>query len=124
MNYIPLNDLIIYQQAMAIAENIYVRVLQFPTFDRFSLGKQLIEAADSIAANISEGHGRYFYKENKNFCYYARGSLLETKTWLSKARKRNLISEEEFSKLIQDLDILHYNINIYIKSIGTSTNNQ
>ena len=124
MNYIPLNDLIIYQQAMAIAENIYVRVLQFPTFDRFSLGKQLIEAADSIAANISEGHGRYFYKENKNFCYYARGSLLETKTWLSKARKRNLISEEEFSKLIQDLDILHYNINRYIKSIGTSTNNQ
>src|SRR5690349_4706418 len=121
MNYIPIDDLMIYQQAMAIAENIYERVMHFPTFDKYSLGKQLIEAADSIAANISEGHGRYFYKENKNFCYYARGSILETKTWLSKARKRNLISEDEFSRLIQDLDILHYNLNRYIKSIGNSS---
>ena len=59
-----------------------------------------MEAADSIAANISEGHGRYFFKENRNFCYYARGSLVETKTWLFKARTRNLIPEDEFSKLI------------------------
>ena len=121
MNYIPIDDLMIYQQAMAIAENIYERVMQFPDFDKYSLGRQLIEAADSIDANISEGHGRYFYKENKNFCYYARGSILETKTWLSKARKRNLISEDEFSRLIQDLDILHYNLNRYIKSIGSSS---
>ena len=105
---------------MAIAEVIRKMVMQFPSFDRYSLGKQLMEAADSIAANISEGHGRFFYKENRNFCYYARGSLLETKTWLTKAGNRNLISEEEFSKLIQDLNTLHYNLNMYIKSIGTS----
>ena len=120
MNYIAVENLNVYKQAMAIAEVIYKKVMQFPPFDRYSLGKQLTDAADSIAANISEGHGRYFYKENRNFCYYARGSLQETKTWLSKARARNLISEDEFSELIKELDTLHYNLNMYIKSIGTS----
>jgi four helix bundle protein len=120
MDYIVIDDLKVYKDAMEIAEVIYKRVMQFPGFDRYSLGKQLMESADSIAANISEGHGRYFFKENRNFCYYARGSLTETKTWLCKARTRNLIPENEFSKLIQDLNTLHYNLNMYIKSIGTS----
>jgi four helix bundle protein len=82
MDYIVIDDLKVYRDAMEIAEVIYKRVMQFPSFDRYSLGKQLMESADSIAANISEGHGRYFYKENRNFCYYARGSLTETKTWI------------------------------------------
>lgn len=124
MNYIPIDDLVVYKHAMNVAEDIYKKVIKFPPFDRYSLGKQLMEAADSIAANISEGHGRYFYKENRNFCYYARGSLLETKTWLRKAKTRNLISEEEFTKLIQDLDTLHYQLNRYINSIGTQDKDQ
>jgi len=37
---------------------------------------------DSIAANLSEGFGRYHYKEKKNFSYYSIGSLYETKTWI------------------------------------------
>jgi four helix bundle protein len=121
MDYIVVDDLKVYKDAVEIAEVIYKSVMQFPGFDRYSLGKQLMESADSIAANISEGHGRYFYKENRNFCYYARGSLLETKTWLTKSKNRNLISEDEFSKLIQDLNTLHYNLNMYIKSIGSTS---
>ena len=27
--------------------------------------EQLIKAIDSVAANLSEGFGRYFYKENR-----------------------------------------------------------
>jgi four helix bundle protein len=50
--------------------------------------EQLIKAIDSVAANLSEGFGRYFYKENRQFCYYSRGSLFETKTWLRKAFNR------------------------------------
>jgi len=61
MKYVPIDDLKIYQDAMEIAEVIHKRVMHFPPFDRYSLGKQLVEAADSIAANISEGYGRFFY---------------------------------------------------------------
>ncbi|MGQ9799185.1 MAG: four helix bundle protein [Ignavibacterium sp.] len=49
-------------------------------FTKDVVGKQLIKAADSVAENLSEGFGRYFYKENKQFCYHSRGSLFETKT--------------------------------------------
>jgi hypothetical protein len=31
----------------------------------------------SIAANLSEGFGRFQYKENKQFGYYSRGSYVQ-----------------------------------------------
>ena len=57
------------------------------------MGKQLVRSADSVAANLSEGFGRFFYKENRRFCYFSRGSLYETFTWIEKAHNRGLISE-------------------------------
>ncbi|MBK6633361.1 MAG: four helix bundle protein [Chitinophagaceae bacterium] len=63
------------------------------------LGDQYLRAADSISLNISEGYGRYHYKENKNFCWYARGSLFETKSANQKAFNRKLITPEEFNSL-------------------------
>jgi four helix bundle protein len=87
-------------------------------FERDTIGKQLVRAADSIAANISEGFGRYHFKENRYFNFVARGSLFETKTWLEKAVKRNLISLEEFSKLKIEMNELGKMLNGYIKKIG------
>jgi four helix bundle protein len=77
-----------------------------------------VRAADSIAANLSEGLGRYHYKETKNYGYYSRGSLFETKTWLTKANSRKLLSDGQFQKLMSDLDIIGKMINSYINSIG------
>ncbi|MBK8965600.1 MAG: four helix bundle protein [Saprospiraceae bacterium] len=31
-----------------------------------TVGEQFVRAADSIAANIAEGYGRYFFKEQNN----------------------------------------------------------
>ncbi len=77
----------------------------------------MLKAADSISANIAEGYGRYFFNENKQFCYYSRGSLTESKTWLTKAHKRNLINVETFKDLSYQLDKNHLKLNAYIKSI-------
>jgi four helix bundle protein len=38
-------------------------------FPKKTLGAQYVDAADSIAMNISEEYGRFHYNENKNFCY-------------------------------------------------------
>jgi four helix bundle protein len=67
---------------------------------------------------LSEGFGRYFYKENKQFCYYSRGSLFETRTWLTKAFKRNLLSENDYNTFLNDLEILGIKLNNYINTIG------
>ena len=86
-----LEELKVYQMAMEMGEEIWSVVNKWNWFEKDTVGKQLVKAADSIASNLSEGYGRYNYKESKNFDYYSRGSLFETKTWLTKAHNRNLV---------------------------------
>lgn len=118
-----LEDLKVYQLAMEIGDEIYFIVEKWDSFQKWTTGKQLLEAADSIAANISEGYGRYFYKENRQFQYYSRGSQTETKTWLTKTRNRKNIDEETFNSLLSKLEELGKRHNNFIKSIG-QTNDQ
>jgi len=115
-----LEDLTIYRMAMDIGENVWQLVNPWNHFEKNTIGKQLVKASDSVAANISEGFGRYHYKEAKQFGYYARGSLYETKTWLMKAYNRNLVSEAEYKKVERSIETLGAKINNYLKSIGKS----
>jgi four helix bundle protein len=115
-----LEELQVYQIAMDTGEKIWKIVNEWDYFSKDTIGKQLVKAADSMAANLSEGYGRYFYKENRQFCYYSRGSLHETKTWLRKAFNRGLIVEEVFQRLSDDLEVLSVKLNNYIKTIGKS----
>lgn len=113
-----LEDLEVYQIAMDIGERVWNLVSGWEYFARDTVGKQMVKSADSIAANLSEGFGRFHYKENKQFCYYSRGSLQETKTWLRKSNNRRLINEEDYQSLSNELDTLSVKLNNYIRSIG------
>ncbi len=113
-----LEDFQTYNLAMNLGEEVYSIVIKWSYFNKDTIGKQLVRAADSIAANLSEGIGRYHYKERKHFSYYSRGSLFETKTWLTKARNRKLIKDEEFEQLLDLIDKIGIKINNYIKTIG------
>lgn len=113
--------MIVYQLAMELAEDVWNIVIKWDYFSRDTVGKQWVEAADSIGANISEGFGRYHFKDSKNFLYYSRGSLSETKTWLRKAYKRKLITDEENQALSQKVKILGIKLNNYINSIGSTS---
>ena len=113
-----LEELKVYQSAMEVGDEYWMIVSRLNHFERNTIGKQLVRAADSIAANISEGFGRFHFKENRYFNFVARGSLFETKTWLDKAVKRNLITIEKFSKLKIEMNELGKLLNGYIKKIG------
>ena len=113
-----LEELKVYELSMELGERIWEVVNHWDYFLKDTIGKQLIRAVDSVAANISEGFGRYHFNEAKHFGYYARGSLYETKTWLTKAYNRNLISEDVFNEFINDINNLGVKLNNYIKSIG------
>ena len=119
---LKLNDLEVYQLSMNLSDEIWNLVVNWDSFEKYTIGTQFVKAADSISSNISEGFGRYFYKENKQFCYYGRGSLSETKTWLTKAFRRKLISEDSFRCLMDKLDTNHLKLNAYIKSIDKQKN--
>ena len=113
-----LEELKVYELSMELGERIWEVVNHWDYFLKDTIGKQLIRAVDSVAANISEGFGRYHFNEAKHFGYYARGSLYETKTWLTKAYNRKLISEDVFNEFINDINNLGVKLNNYIKSIG------
>jgi four helix bundle protein len=113
-----LEDFKAYNLAMTLGEDVWKEVSSWSFFDKDTIGKQLVRSCDSIAANLSEGLGRYHYKEAKNFSYYARGSMFETRTWLTKSYSRKLISKDIFEGFMITIDQLGKMINGYIKSIG------
>ena len=113
-----LEDFKTYNKAMDMGEKIWQTVVNWNYFEKDTIGKQLVRASDSVAANLSEGLGRYHFKEIKNFCYYSRGSLFETKTWLTKAHNRKMIDEGKFKELMIEIDIIGKMVNNYINSIG------
>jgi len=119
-----LEELNVYKLSMEMAERIWEIVVKWDYFTKDTVGKQLVRAADSIAANSSEGFGRYHYKENVNFSYYSRGSLFETKTWLTKAHNRNLITDESFETFNTEIDTIGIKLNNYIKTIGKTPHQQ
>jgi four helix bundle protein len=113
-----LEDLEVYRIAMEIGDIVWNIVAKWEYFEKKTLGSQIADSADSIALNISEGYGRFHYKENKNFCYYSRGSAKETLTAARKAKSRNLLSDEEFNILNEKLELYFRLIHGYIHSIG------
>lgn len=93
-----------YTQAMEIGEKVWGIENCWDQFSKDTMGKQFVRSTDSIAANLAEGLGRYHINETRNFSFYSRGSLFETKTWLTKAHNRGLIDNELFTGLLKDID--------------------
>ena len=113
-----LEELRVYQQSMELGEKVWILVQQWDWFSKDTIGKQMVRAVDSVAANLSEGFGRYHYREAIHFSYYSRGSLYETQTWLTKASNRKLISEEDFNIFMKEIKDIGVKLNNYINSIG------
>jgi four helix bundle protein len=114
----------LYNLCLAWEDKIWEIVIKWDYFTKDTVGKQFVRSADSMSANIAEGYGRYYYKENRQFCFYSRGSMLESKGWLEKAKRRNLVDEKDYLELMSDLEIIHKKLNSYIKSIGIKALNE
>jgi four helix bundle protein len=111
-------DLQVYQLAEKLADQIWRVVRRWDAFARDTVGKQLVRAADSIGANIAEGCGRGTYRDNRRFVTMARGSLYETRHWLRRAFRRDLLTAKQVSEMQPIIDALPRRLNAYLKSIG------
>ncbi len=113
-----LEEFTAYNLAMELGEQVWNSVVEWDHFEKNSIGNQFVRSTDSIAANLAESLGRFHYKEGRNFSYYARGSLYETKSWATKAFERKLINESTYSSILTKTDSLGKRINAFIKSSG------
>jgi len=108
----------VYQLTEELCDQIWDIVKAWDYFPKKTVGDQLVRSADSIGANIAEGTGRGTYKDNRRFVRIARASLYETKHWLKRAYKRNLLSEKQIHRLSPIISELAPRLNAYLNSIG------
>src|SRR5438094_4333580 len=118
MAKVNFENLRIYELSEKLADRIWVSVLRWDGFAKDTVGKQLVRAADSIGANIAEGCGRGTYRDNQRFVIIARGSLYETRHWLRRAFRRELLTQARVDELKSIIDSLPKLLNAYLNSIG------
>jgi four helix bundle protein len=96
-------NLIVWQKAMDLFELSYKIAYVEAKID-FKLRAQFADAAQSIAANISEGYGRRSVKEYIQFLYIALGSAGEAMTRAIGLNQTEQLSAER----LRQFDVLHY----------------
>ncbi len=70
---------------MDLVKMVYRLADQLPATERFGIAGQMTRSAVSVPANIAEGNARGSKREYIRFINIARGSLMETETYLDLA---------------------------------------
>ncbi len=113
--YLKLNDIEAYKIAFQVSNYVWDIVSKWKIFDKDTVGKQFTRAIDSISANLAEGFGRYSKKDKIHFYRIASGSRYEAIDWNEKSKLRNLINDEEYQHIFNELQKLPKAINSLIK---------
>jgi four helix bundle protein len=117
MAQIHFEQLLVYQLAETLSDEIWKIVTCWSIFAKDTMGKQLVRAADSVGANIAEGCGRFSFPEKRRFAHIARGSLQETQHWLRRAFQRKILTPDQVALLKPIMDRLAPLLNGFIRSI-------
>ena len=94
-------ELIVWQKAMDLVEEVYRLSKAFPKEEIYALINQVRRAVVSIPSNIAEGQARQSKAEFLNFLSIAQGSLAEVETQLLLAIRLSYLSESETQKAMQ-----------------------
>jgi len=114
----------VYQLSEKLADNVWNIVIAWDSFAKDTVGKQIVRAADSVGANISEGSGRGSLQDNRRFVRMARGSLYETIHWLRRSYMRKLLSQSEVKKLRLLVEELTPKLNAFLRSVDRRVNSK
>jgi four helix bundle protein len=98
-------DLVVYQRASRVAEEIFKLTKGFPREETYSLTDQIRRASRSIGAQIAEAwakrrYERYFVAKLTD----AIAEELETQHWVLVAATCGYLSRERASTLLDELD--------------------
>jgi four helix bundle protein len=85
-------ELIVWQKSMDLVVQVYRLSDSFPATERYRLTSQLTRAAASVPANIAEGNARGSRRDYAHFLGIAKGSLMETETFLLLAIRLGYVS--------------------------------
>jgi four helix bundle protein len=107
-------DLDCCREARILRRLISKTIKGWSTEEKFRLSDQIIRSSRSVTANIAEGFGRHHHKENTQFCRQARGSLTETLDHLITALDEEILPEQDYNRLREQLESSWKLLNGYI----------
>ncbi len=113
----------VWKECRLFRKQISSTVKAFPIEEKHRLSDQLIRASRSVTANIAEGHGRYHFQENTQFCRQSRGSLTEILDHLICALVENYITEIQLNEFRVQYDKCLKLLNGYIGYLQKQKNN-
>ncbi len=121
MTVMNLDKLEVWLRAKDFAVAVYKEVVpHMPADEKWNLTQQLKRAAQSIPANIAEGHGRYHFLDNVRFCYYARGSLTEVQSHVALAHELGYLPDEIYKRMTVHAESIGKQLNNYIAYLKRS----
>jgi four helix bundle protein len=94
----------VWGKAHLLAVGVYKATSAFPKDEQFGITSQIRRACVSIPANIAEGCGRGGNSELGQFLKIALGSANELEYELLLAHDLQLINDEVFNKLNEQID--------------------
>jgi len=116
MAFLPFTDLEVYKECRLLRKSIAEMVkIHFPEHEKYKLTDQIIRSSRRITACIAEGHGRFYYKENVQYCRMARGSLSETLEHLVTGFDEGYITADMLKDYKTRIDSCGRLLNGYIK---------
>lgn len=121
MTVMNLDKLEVWVRAKDFAVVVYKEVIpHLPADEKWNLTQQLKRAAQSIPANIAEGHGRYHFLDNVLFCYIARGSLTEVQSHMALAHELGYLPGEIYKHMTAQAESIGKQLNNYIAYLKRS----
>lgn len=122
-NFIPLPDLEVYRLARKLSVMAWEIYQRLTYQQRKVWGDQMLQAIDSVGANIAEGYARYHYLEKIRFYYISRASLSEgVEHWIDLGFERGLVSDVEYESFNRIRPDIQVKLNNMIKSTYTVKN--
>ena len=88
-------DLVVWQKSMDLTVLVYRLSQRFPSTEIYRLVGQITRSAVSVPANIAEGHARGTRRDYSHFLSIAKGSLMETETYLMLSARLQYLKQEE-----------------------------
>jgi four helix bundle protein len=111
-------QLLVWQKAIDLTGIVHELTLKFPRDELFILTSQIKRASDSIALNIAEGSTGQTNPEFKKFLSYSIRSAIEVVSCLHIAKRRNLITEQDFQIIYKKIEEILKMLQALKKSIN------
>ena len=93
-------ELIVWQRAMDLVEDVYKASREFPREEIYALTSQIRRAAVSIPSNIAEGQGRRTTADFLRHLSIAYGSLCEVETQILIAQRLRYVAQEKTENVL------------------------